>query len=374
MKKVLLVATVQSHICQFHKPLVELLRENGWLIDVAARDNLKEKNGLKLDFADNVFDVPFCRSPFKLKNINAYKQLKKIIDEGHYDVIHCNTPVGGVLTRIAALKARKSGAKVFYTAHGFHFYKGAPLVNWLIYYPIEKVLSRCTDKLITIVTEDYEFAKKHFKCSVSRIHGTGVDNKIFYPVDKETKLNLRKKFGYSDDQKIILCVGELLANKNQQMILHAMPDILKKEPNAMLLIAGNGPKKEELLDTIEAIGVTNHVQLIGYVTNIHDYHKLSDILVSCSIREGLGLNVIESMLVGNPVVLSDNRGHRELINSGKNGYMAPLNDSAHMSIKVLELINSENQYIHFSESCKLFATKYTSSQVKHELSKIYEFN
>ena len=139
-----------------------MLKAKGWEIHVAARDNLAEKNGLQLEYPDKVFDIPFYRSPFDLRNFAAYKQLKKIISHGHYDVIHCNTPVGGLLTRLAAIKARKQGAKVFYTAHGFHFYKGAPLRNWLIYYPIEKILSLFTDKLITIVQEDYKVAKKHF--------------------------------------------------------------------------------------------------------------------------------------------------------------------------------------------------------------------
>ena len=118
--KVLLVATVQSHICQFHRPLVAMLHEHGCEVHVAARNNLAEKNGLKLDFVEQVFDVPFQRSPFSPKNLGAYKQLKKIVGEGSYDVVHCNTPVGGVVGRLAARKARKRGTKVFYTAHGFH--------------------------------------------------------------------------------------------------------------------------------------------------------------------------------------------------------------------------------------------------------------
>lgn len=154
--KVLLTATVQSHICQFHKPLAEVLHEHGCEVHVAARDNLAEKNGLKLDFVDKVFNVPFARSPKSLDNIKAYRQLKKIIDEGGYDVIHCNTPMGGVVTRLAARKARKKGTKVFYTAYGFHFYQGAPKKNWIVFYPIEKFFSRLTDKLITITAEDYK--------------------------------------------------------------------------------------------------------------------------------------------------------------------------------------------------------------------------
>ena len=136
-----------------------MLHEYNCEVHVAARDNLAEKNGLKLDFAEKVFDVPFSRSPKSKDNIKAYKQLKKIIDEGQYDVIHCNTPMGGIVTRLAARKARKNGTKVFYTAHGFHFYKGAPKKNWIVFYPIEKFFANhYTDKLITITNEDYDLA------------------------------------------------------------------------------------------------------------------------------------------------------------------------------------------------------------------------
>ncbi|NLO97204.1 MAG: glycosyltransferase family 4 protein, partial [Peptococcaceae bacterium] len=151
MKKVLLIATVQSHIAQFHKPLINVLHENGYEVHVAARDNLSEKNGLVLDTADKTFNVNFSRSPYSFNNIVVYKQIKHIISENNYQFIHCNTPMGGVVGRLAARKARKSGTKVIYTAHGFHFFKGAPLINWLVYYPIEKILSGFTDVLITIM-------------------------------------------------------------------------------------------------------------------------------------------------------------------------------------------------------------------------------
>ena len=164
--KVLLTATVQSHIVQFHKPLVEMLHAHGCEVHVAARDNLAEKNGLKLDFVEKVYNVPFARSPKSVDNLKAYEQLKKIIDDGHYDIVHCNTPMGGIVTRLAARDARKNGTKVIYTAHGFHFYQGAPKKNWLLFYPVEKFFSRLTDILITITHEDYKLAKEKFHCQV----------------------------------------------------------------------------------------------------------------------------------------------------------------------------------------------------------------
>lgn len=170
-KRVLLIATVQSHIAQFHVPLIEMLKENEYIIDVAGRNNLDEKDGLAIENVNHIFDIEFSRSPLSKRNIQAYKKLKHIILKNDYDIIHCNTPVGGVLTRLIK-KNCKIKSKIVYTAHGFHFYKGAPIKNWLIYYPVEKYFSKYTDCLIAINNEDYEIANKKFYaksiCAINR--------------------------------------------------------------------------------------------------------------------------------------------------------------------------------------------------------------
>lgn len=367
--KVLLTATVQSHICQFHKPLVEMLHEHNCEVHVAARDNLAEKNGLKLDFAEKVFDVPFSRSPKSKDNIKAYKQLKKIIEEGQYDAVHCNTPMGGIVTRLAARKARKNGTKVFYTAHGFHFYQGAPKKNWLVFYPIEKLFSRLTDVLITIVDEDYKIAAEKFHCRVEHIHGVGVDEERYSPVPAEEQLKLRSELGFTAEQKMILCIGELLPNKNQKMAIHAMREVVKKFPDAQLLLAGNGPEKERLEAEIEACGLRDNVQMLGYCTCLEKYQRISDLLVACSRREGLGLNVIEAMLTENPVITSVNRGHRELVQDGKNGYL--VDNAEAMGQKIVELLSDNEKKEKMGQFGRRAAIDYGFANVKKELEGIY---
>lgn len=192
MKKVLLTATVQSHIAQFHKPLIKMLKDNGYEVHVAARDNLAEKNGLLLLEPDKVFNVPFDRSPISKNNIKAYKELSKILSKNNYSIVHCNTPMGGIITRLATQKYRKNGTKVFYTAHGFHFYKGAPLKNWLIYYPVEKWFAKYTDKLITISNEDFNIVTKNkFKTKIEHIHGVGVNTEKYFKPTNEMISKLR---------------------------------------------------------------------------------------------------------------------------------------------------------------------------------------
>lgn len=369
--KVLLTATVQSHICQFHKPLIEILHAHECEVHIAARDNLAEKNGLKLDFVEKVYNIPFARSPKSTDNIKAYKQLKKIIEAEHYDVIHCNTPMGGIVTRLAARKARKTGSKVYYTAHGFHFYKGASKKNWIVFYPIEKLFSKITDVMITITHEDYQLANRKFHCKVEHTHGVGVNETRYYSVPKEEQLNLRTEMGYRPTQKIILCIGELLPNKNQIMAIRMMKQVVKQFPDAMLLLAGNGPDQHRLEQEIIECKLQNNIVMLGYCTWLEKYQKIADVVVSCSKREGLPLNIVEAMLTANPVVATMNRGHRELIHNGENGYLVEVNDYKEMADKVCLLLSNSRIREKLSREAFAYAIRYGNANVKKELDDIY---
>ena len=366
-KKVLLVATVQSHIGQFHKPLMKLLKENGWEIHVAARNNLAEKDTLQLDYPDKVFDIPFQRSPFSPHNLTAYRQLKQLLKEHRYDVIHCNTPVGGILTRLAARKYRKKGTKVFYTAHGFHFYKGASWKSWLLYYPMEKFFSDFTDLLITINKEDYALAKKKFSCPVAHIHGVGADSSRYYPLSAERQEELKKELNLSG--RILLCAGELLPNKNQKTAILALKEVLKKIPDAHLLIAGNGPERTNLENLVLQERLMDHVTFLGYTRRLPQYMQVCDLEIACSHREGLGLNIVEAMLCGKPVIASHNRGHDELVREGVNGYLADSSHVAEFTELIIQGLNSDRWD---SNAICHTVLNYTDQNVRSELEKIYQ--
>lgn len=367
--KVLLVATVQSHIAQFHKPLMKLLKEHGWEVHVAARDNLAEKDGLQLEYPDQVFNIPFCRSPFDPENLEAYRQLKRLTKQEHYDVVHCNTPVGGLLTRLAARAYRRQGTKVYYTAHGFHFYQGAPKKNWLIYYPIEKWLSRFTDKLITITEEDYQLAKARFHCPIFRIHGVGANSEKYHPISTEEQERQKAELGLSG--RILINVGELLPNKNQATAIRVVNELLPQFPDIHLLIAGNGPERDNLDQLVCDLGLSDHVALLGYTTQLEKYLQVCDLLLACSYREGLPLNVMEAMLCGKPVVASNNRGHRELIHDDVNGFLVDVDDIngyTEMISKLFQLVSMSQETIRSS------AKAYDKYSVEKELIDIYGLN
>lgn len=324
MHKVLLVATVQSHIAQFHQPLIDWLTENGCVVDVAAKDNLNEKPNLKLSVLGTVYDVPFERSPYSLGNFRAYRALKKIIEAGDYDVVHCNTPVGGILSRMAAnAKRKRKELTVIYEAHGFHFFQGGSKKNWLLWYPIEKLFSRFTDVLITINKMDYTLANEKFNAkSVEYIPGVGLDLSRFLTAERE--LDLRKEFCLEESSRIVFSVGELNKNKNHQVIIRALAHL--KDSSIHYFLAGNGPLKDELAILADKLGIADNVHFLGYRRDIPSLLKNADVYAFPSFREGLGMASIEAMATGIPLVTSDRHGINDYSENGKTGYKYNPND------------------------------------------------
>ncbi len=370
--KVLITASVLSHVAQFHKPLINALKEHGHIVHVAASDNLAEKNGLKLEQVDRLFNIAFHRSPFSPANIPAYRQLRRIIDEGAYDIIHCNTPAVGVLTRLAARNTRKqNNTKVFYTAHGFHFYKGAPLKNWALYYPVEKVMCRYTDTLVTICQEDFVLAQKRFDVNIFHMHGVGASSARFFPVSDDEKKKLRKKLGMEASHQIVLCTGELLPNKNQATLVKAVALLKQKHSALRVLLAGNGPEEQNIRALIAELHLEDMVRLLGYRPNIEEYAKAADVIVSCSFREGLALNIVEGMMVGNPIVASINRGHRELIQDGNNGFLVPPREVKTYAERISSLLSDADLYNRMAESALRLAETYSDKRVIDELKELY---
>ena len=365
--KVLYTATVLSHVCQFHLPYLQMLQEQGHEVHVAAHDNLAVKNGLQLNYCDHHIEIPFVRAPYDLRNIKAYKKLETLVNGEHYDVIICNTPVGGILTRLAAKKSRKNGTKVIYIAHGFHFYKGASKINWFLYYPLEKEMARFCDVVVTINEEDYQFAQKRFPGKVEHIHGIGVSDERYHPALKDEQVKMRQKEGLSEDDFVVICTGELNENKNQKTLISAAALLKDNIPNLKVLLAGNGPKEQELLDQIAAEHLEDTVKLLGYRTDLERIVPAVDVVVSCSKREGLPLNIVEAMLCKKPVVASINRGNAELVVDNTTGYLLRPEDVAGFAKRIFQLSHDAALIKQLGEAGFQKASLYTVRSVKQEL-------
>ena len=369
--KILYTATVLSHICQFHLLYLNELQKHGHVIHVAAHDNLAEKNGLKLNYTDHFVEIPFHRSPLTTDNILAYKQLKDLICQEKYDLIVCNTPVGGVLTRLASKSARKNGTKVIYIAHGFHFFKGASVKSWLMYYTVEKFLAAFCDMLITVNNEDYLLAANKFKTSVHHIHGIGVSAERYHSVNFSEFSAFRGKEGISENDYVILCTGELNKNKDQSTLIRAVSRVKNEIPNIKILLAGNGPLEDSLKDLVIALGLENIVHFLGYRTDLECVVPMVDVVVSCSHREGMPLNIIEAMLCQKPVVAAINRGTRELIEPESTGYLFTANDDIKLA-EYLKCLLDPKIRNELGAKGYIRAQAYTVDAVKHELLNLIE--
>lgn len=315
--KILYVTTIGSTMGFFYEHFRMLIKE-GCEIELACGDGkpISEKIaslGLPLH------KISFSRSPLSKGNLKAYGQLKKVIENGNYDIVHCHTPNASAITRLVCRKLRKkNGLKVFYTTHGFHFYKGAPKLNWMVYYPVEKLCARFTDKLITINTEDHELAKKKFKAKeICYVPGVGVDLSRFEDVhvDKAAK---RIEIGVPEDAKLLLSVGELNENKNHKSIIRALAKL--KDANIHYAVAGIGDKKEALLDEAKVLGVEKQVHLLGFRKDVPELNHISDVFCFPSYREGLGISSIEAMACGLPIVTSNVHGINDYSQNGVTGY------------------------------------------------------
>lgn len=319
-----MVATVPSMIGQFNMNNIQILQELGYEVHVACDFNdrsvwtdervEKFKNQLE-EISVKYFQVDFSRSPLKIwKHRKSYVQLKKLFEENAYTFTHCHTPIASVICRLVAHKMK---VKCIYTAHGFHFFKGAPLKNWVIYYPIEKFLSRWTDMLITINKEDYQRAKNKMNANeVVLIPGVGVDTKKFADctVDKEAK---RKEIGIPPNGVVLLSVGELSDRKNQMVILEAL-NILKNK-NIYYLMVGTGYLKEEYEKLVKKYDLENNVKMLGFRTDIGELCGIADCFIHLAKQEGLAIAPLEAMACGLPLISSEIRGVKDYTTDGISG-------------------------------------------------------
>lgn len=367
--KILYVTTVSSTVNTFLIPHIKMLIEQGHQVDVAFNIDHEIKPDIQ-EMGCKVHVIPIQRSPLRKENYRAYKILKKAIINEKYEIVHTHTPVAAAIVRLVCKNLKN--VKVFYTAHGFHFFKGAPIKNWLIYYPIEKWLSRYTDVIITINNEDYQRAKKSFKARrVEYIPGVGLDTKKFTNViiDKSAK---RKELGLPEDAFVVLSVGELNRNKNHEIVIKALAKL--NNFKIYYVICGQGPLEHYLIEVANKVGLDNRVKLLGFRSDIAEICKAADIFAFPSSREGLPVSLMEAMAAGLPVVCSNTRGNTDLIEDGKGGYLVEPDDVEGFAYSIKEIANSALLREKMSIENKSTIKKFDISNVLLEIINIFDIS
>lgn len=366
--KILIATTSSGTIHAFLEPHINMLLDQGHTVDLAC--NMVTPIDKKLlERGCKVFILEFNRTPTKKDNIIAYKKLKIIIEEEAYDLVHTHTPVASACVRLACRKM--SNVRVFYSAHGFHFYKGASLKNWLIFFPLEWWLAKYTDLLITINKEDFARAKKFFKTEVVHIHGAGVNKNKYYPYESKVVDKLKDELGYLNEPFTLLCTGEFNNNKNQSTIIKATARAVKVAPNIKLLLAGCGPNEENLRNLVKELSLEEYVEFLGFRADLEKFVNICDIVLSASYREGLGLTIVEGMFCGKPVIASINRGHKELVEEGVTGYLVEAEDVEGFKNNILKLYGDKEKRKNFGVAAINNVKLFTTENVLDELNKSY---
>lgn len=372
-----MVSTTSYMIGQFNLDNINILKEMGFQVHVACNFtkgigwNVEEsKNLLNKLKKEDVFchQIDFDPSPFNISADKlAYKQLDDLFKKYNFDLMHCQTPVGGVIARQVAKKYR---TKVIYVAHGFHFFKGAPKKNWLLFYPVEKHMSHYTDLLVTINNEDNSLAKRKFKAKkVEKINGAGVNTKKF-DRDPAKRRKTRSDFNIPDKKVVLLSVGELNSNKNHETVIKAISKIDHK--NLIYVIAGIGEKRTYLQNLIKKLKLQNVVKLAGYRNDIENLYSMADIFVFPSQREGLSSAGVEAMSAGLPIIGSNVRGIKDFMVDGKSGYLvSPLNVNA-FAQKITLLEKDQSKRLQMGTYNKKTAKKFDISNVHNQMKKVYE--
>ena len=375
MKRMLMVASVPSMIGQFNMGNINILLSLGYHVDVACDWNDRSvwnddkvedlKNKLKQINVD-IYQVDFSRNIIKInRHIKSCIQLINLIKKKKYNFIHCHSPIGGAISRLVC---KKTNTKCIYTAHGFHFYKGAPIQNWILFYPIEKWLSKYTDILITINKEDYNRAKNSFKMKqLEYVAGIGIDlNKL--KLKEFNRENYRKELGFTKENFIILSVGELNKNKNHEVVIRAIAEL---DNNIHYLIAGQGILEDYLINLSKELKVDERVHLLGFRNDIAELNYSADLFILPSLREGLNVSLMEAMACPLPCIASNIRGNNDLIKDTIGGYLVNTNDIVQLR-QCINFItsNNENKKI-FGKYNKTKVLDFSKEKVVEEIINIY---
>jgi len=365
--KILFTTTISTTVNAFLVPHIKMLIDKGHIVDVAFRIDQQVDKRI-YDLGCKVYEIPFTRNPLDFDNIKAYSLIKELVLREKYDIVHAHTPVASAVTRLACRKIKN--LKIFYTAHGFHFFKGAPLISWLLYYPIEKYLAKYTDVLITINSEDYKTAKKklHVK-NVFYVPGVGIDENRFNPCNFTKQLS-NFSIGIPNDAFVVMSVGELNTNKNHDVMLRALKWL--NNDNIHYFICGEGELRDKLTKQAFDLGIANQVHLLGYRYDVDELYQLADVFVLPSHREGLSAAVMEAMQSSLPCIVSNIRGNKDQIVDNEGGYLVSPTDVGKFAEKIKNYYENPELIKKHGAFNKDKVSQYSLDLVLEELMKIYE--
>lgn len=365
MKKFLMVTTIQNTIEAFLIPHIKMLEKNGYEVWIATNIYKDIPEELK---NNKWINISFSRNPFSKNSFKAMKEMRELIKNNDFEMVHFHTPVAAFLGRYAAMKEKQKN--IIYTAHGFHFFKGASLINWCIYYPMEKIALNWTDKIITINEEDYQRAKAMVtsKTKIYKIDGVGLDLEKYRNGDAQ---KIRQELSIEDNEFVITMIGELNKNKNQIQLLKAVSSLKNKNfDNIRVILVGVGDQENYLKEESEKNKLK--VDFLGFRKDVKDIIAASDIICSMSYREGLPRNIMEGMAQGKPFVVTNIRGNKDIIKENRNGFLVEVDNINETADRIQRFIAEKELVSKIAPNNFIDVNKYSIEKIIKDMEKIYE--
>jgi len=374
-KDVLFLATVPSMIVVFNIRNIKMLQKMGYTVHAACNfddrsawtdEQIEEYKTILKENNVTMHQIDFPRKPYHpILLFRSYVQIKKLLKEYTFVMMHNQSCVSGILGRIAC---KKHKMKIVHTEHGFYYFVGGPIVNW-IFYPFDKICSYITDTIITINQDDTAFAKKHMRAkNVAYIHGVGIDID-YYNNTVIDKAKMREELGIPENAFVVLSVGELNENKNHSVILKAIACLEKKD--IYYIICGEGVERDNLQQLARDLGIEDRFILTGLVKNVNEYYKMADIFAFPSKREGLGLAALEAMASGLAIITSNKNGINDYAEDGKTGFMYEPGDVQGFSKGIMTVYNDRDLLEKFGKYNKKQVLSFSNDEADKVIKGVY---
>jgi glycosyltransferase involved in cell wall biosynthesis len=308
---------------------------------ISGPGGILDSDASKLIDVDLTFIPELGREISPLNDLIALYKVWKALRKIRPDIVHTHSSKAGIIGRLAAFFARVP--VVIHTFHGFGFHDfQRPFVRY-VYILTEKVTALVTDKLVAVSIQNIY---KGLKYGIGRkekyiLIRSGIETSRYkdHGADKPKKM---AELGIKPGLKIVTTIGPFKPQKNLDDFIRAAGSVLKKQPNTVFLVAGDGEQRPHLESLITELKLNGKVRLIGWRRDIIDILSISNVFVLTSLWEGLPRSILEAMCCGLPVVANAVDGVSEIVRHDVSGFLVQPHDYEKTASFVARLLGDES--------------------------------
>jgi exopolysaccharide biosynthesis polyprenyl glycosylphosphotransferase len=272
-------------------------------------------------------------------NLRAVADLRKIMVEGKYDIVHTHSSVAGVVGRLAALAA--GIPVIIHHVHGWGFHDSMPGWTRKLYLTLERFCAKFTDRIVTVSEPDIQKGLMQDIGTKDKftLINNGIDlEKFRQDIDVQ---QMRSDLGLDPECKLVGMVGRLDEQKNPLDLIKAAAIVTRSYSKVQFLIVGDGSLRPECEQLINELDLKDKFFLLGFRNDVPRILPILTITAMSSLWEGLPLAFLESMSAGKPIVANDIDGASDVVVNGETGFLVPPHQPQAMAERILTLLTDE---------------------------------